>query len=384
MPLQIKRGTNDQRLTYTPAEGELVFVTDYVAEDVDPLWIGNAAGTLGGVSVSSAGGGGITELVSDTTPQLGGALDLNGFEINGIGDVDITGTIASTGAITSPSFVGDLKGSVFLDDSSTNAPLVDGISGDMYPTALRSISNKISVYGESDSAIVSVNVHGVDERGGVKFIRESDSDLSGTLTLPYGQLYFGRDDSNGAVDTAIIIGRGDGLYFGTDTGGDFTTADKYVVVKAGNVGIKNTFPAVELDVAGDANITGSLTAGAMLLSGSIIDTSDSSPITVTPGVTFSSDVTIQNDLVVSNTITVDTLEVTNFVTQGAGTPELSSDTAILLTAGTRVEVTQSPFKMASYTTAERDALSSQNGDMIYNTTTNKFQGYANSAWVDLH
>jgi hypothetical protein len=40
--------------------------------------------------------------------------------------------------------------------------------------------------------------------------------------------------------------------------------------------------------------------------------------------------------------------------------------------------------MASFTTAERDVLSAENGDMIYNTSTNKFQGYANGIWVDLH
>jgi len=38
----------------------------------------------------------------------------------------------------------------------------------------------------------------------------------------------------------------------------------------------------------------------------------------------------------------------------------------------------------SFTTTQRDALSPSNGDVIYNTTSNKFQGYANSAWVDFH
>lgn len=41
-------------------------------------------------------------------------------------------------------------------------------------------------------------------------------------------------------------------------------------------------------------------------------------------------------------------------------------------------------KFQSFTTTQRDALSSANGDVIYNTTTNKFQGYANSVWVDFH
>lgn len=125
--------------------------------------------------------------------------------------------------------------------------------------------------------------------------------------------------------------------------------------------------------------------GSFTFTGTVLDTSDSSGITVTPAVTFSSDVSIENSLTVTNKITVDTLEVANLITAPtAGTPEISSDGAILLTAATRVEVSSSPLKMASFTTAERDVLSAENGDMIYNTSTNKFQGYANGVWVDLH
>ena len=44
----------------------------------------------------------IGNVVEDTTPQLGGNLDLNSSDITGSGDINITGTIDASGAITTP------------------------------------------------------------------------------------------------------------------------------------------------------------------------------------------------------------------------------------------------------------------------------------------
>jgi hypothetical protein len=42
------------------------------------------------------------------------------------------------------------------------------------------------------------------------------------------------------------------------------------------------------------------------------------------------------------------------------------------------------LRLASFTDAQTSSLTAQNGDLIYNTTSNKFWGYANGAWVALH
>lgn len=116
------------------------------------------------------------------------------------------------------------------------------------------------------------------------------------------------------------------------------------------------------------------TVGNFIFLNSNVTTDDSSGITITPATTFSSDVTVQNDLVIQGSIQT--------INQGA--PELFSDSTILLNSVERVELAGGPLKMVNATTTQRDAFSAENGDVIYNTTTNKFQGYANGAWVDLH
>jgi len=62
----------------------------------------------------------ITNLVEDTTPQLGGNLDLNSNDITGTGNIDITGSVTVSGE-----FLGDLDGAVFVKVYNNTASTIN-------------------------------------------------------------------------------------------------------------------------------------------------------------------------------------------------------------------------------------------------------------------
>lgn len=92
MALRLRRGTDAERQLITPLQGELIYATD-----TKKLYVGDGA-TGGGVLVGPLDATD-TDLVNDTSPQLGGDLDLNGNNITGNGNININGTITATGNI---------------------------------------------------------------------------------------------------------------------------------------------------------------------------------------------------------------------------------------------------------------------------------------------
>jgi len=109
----------------------------------------------------SGGGGGLSDVVSDTTPQLGGNLDLNSKNITGTGNINITGvatvgltTVLETGILTHDLNVSGV--STFSSNVVITAPLsvqsTDGISLDSGANStIKKVNNDIALKSTSGS-----------------------------------------------------------------------------------------------------------------------------------------------------------------------------------------------------------------------------------------
>ena len=408
MALKLRRGTEANRTSITPAEGELIYITD-----TKKLYSGDGT-TAGGILVTGGGGASIPGIDDNTTAgavltlgdlviAIDADLSITGYEINGDGDIDITGNItasgAGTGIITASSFVGDvtgnitgnatgshsgtfdgdMKGSVFGDDSTV---LVDGVNSIINTPTITAPDNLF--IKKTGAGNFTQRVQANNGNASIRIESHGDGVMAGSgwgASLLFG--YSGSDtDGNSALSTVAFYAEEDLLYIGVDGTGALNAAGDYLTWDTsgatGNFGIGTFTPTQSLDVVGNAIISGSLTAGAVLLSGSNIDTSDSSAITITPAVVISSNLFVENDLTVSNIVYAE-----SFVSNSTGTPEITSAANLDLSAGNAVRITSSVLRLASFTTTERNALAGQNGDIIYNTTDNKFQGYENGAWANL-
>ena len=136
----VKLTTNE----FTATNGTSVVLTEgaFLGDQVQLISFNTTASGGGG------GGSGITDVVQDATPQLGGNLDLNSKIINGTGNIDYTGNFKASGIATATTFSGSGASLTNLNASALG-------SGTVPPTRLSGpYSNAIA-----GSATVASNVN---------------------------------------------------------------------------------------------------------------------------------------------------------------------------------------------------------------------------------
>jgi hypothetical protein len=225
-------------------------------ETLQPVSADNISDTLNLIS-----GAGLT-ITKDT------ATDTLTFSVNS--NLDIRGSVfaddstmlidATNGVLRGTligTVVGDLKGSIFGDDSTK---IVDAVENKVYAEFFGNLTGNVT--GNSSSATVSTTL--------------DITDTNGLTTVYYPT--FVENRTTGQTVRADID-----LSYRTDT---------------------NTLTVP--NIAG--NLTGSVTGNIFT---SLIDSSDSSAITVTPATIFSSDVTVENDLDVTQRLRVQGSRVIN-------------------------------------------------------------------------
>ena len=222
----LSEGTN---LYYTSARANSDFDTRLATKDTGDLSEGtNLYYTDARVQAVS-----INNVVEDTTPQLGGNLDLNSSDITGTGDINITGTITSSGNITGtlataaqPNITslgtltgltggtGDLNwdsGTLFVDSSANNVGI--GITN---PAEKLQVNGNVMI-GDDLTAGSFLDVIGAGAGDfGIRFGSEADRDakaaILGTTTTASLRFF-----TNGTNERLSIANNGD-ISFYDDTG----------------------------------------------------------------------------------------------------------------------------------------------------------------------
>jgi len=158
-----------------------------------------------------------------------------------------------------------------------------------------------------------------------------------------------------------------------------------------NVLLTNARIRAAISVTGNASYDSAngiitVTAGASGGGGGIANLIAGDNITIEPNNRISANVALASNinLTVGNIIITGNISANSFVSTGNGIPSIESDTNINLRANNAVVITNSVLRLRTFTNAQLANVIATNGDLIYNTSNNKFQGYANNVWVDLH
>ena len=361
----------------------------------------NSDGTTVGGTTAVAGT--IDSLLADTSPQLGGDLDLNSRNITGTGNINISGTITASGNIN----LGDGAGSDVL-------AIGGSIQGNMVPSFSHNYNLGASDVYWKEAWISQLNVDNQITAASIMAdIIAADSTVifnaaSGLLsaaqltgTLPAGVIPAAMASNITGNLTGNANGSHTGTFDGDMTGSVFADdstlvidgingnihsnkiiSDGTVVIdkeSAGSSFLKvngnNEYGALHLTTKG----AGDLSAGVGRIGQVIFSVEDESGISSYASITGSRDA-----MFLAHAADKDFGPSTKYVIWSNGKLGVGKDTEALATLEVAGDSIVSGYTLfGRITTTQRDALTAANGMVIYNSTDNKFQGRENGVWVNL-
>jgi hypothetical protein len=383
--LRLKRGTKTALQTtpgYIPAEGELVYTTDS-----KEVFVGDG-NTTGGIPVSVSTQnledlGNVQALAAQKDQILvyngsnwaatdNPQLDLRGNiyaddstllvdAING----QIVGPVNTSSIISSGNIVGDLVGDV---TGSVTGSVVGDTTGTHYGDVVGSVTGDLvgSVFADDSTQLLDAITGTVNGR----IVSETTITVRNPAAAPVNSILIQGLSADGATGPKI---RTEAHRSNLDTpdpvvGG--TTGDAMMDLHGfGWDGTQQTLGGqIKIAVDLDETVSNGIVPGRILL----IPQSTSGSVTAAQVLTWNSKGRLGLGINRPDTV----LHV-------VGDAKITTDLAVEGTA-TIEELDVGSYMMAARnTTAERDALTAMNGMMIYNTDTNKFQGYENGSWVNL-
>ena len=276
----------------TPVQGMIV-----VTANVYQGYIGSAWTAL-------AGSAGISAVADDTTPQLGGNLSLASFNIDGTGDINITGSVTASGNVTGAYIIGNGSQLTDVVASSVAAANVSGLANvattgayaDLSgtPTIPSATSDLTNDSGFIDLANLSVTTNAAsgdgslsyDNSTGVFTFTPADAGLADYGDANVATFLGSNFGSNvivttGNVTAANFIGEVTGNVSGSaataTTAGTVTTAAQPNITSVGtltSVTVTGNVAGGNLTTGGQVTATGNITGGNIIATGNIVGTTN--------------------------------------------------------------------------------------------------------------
>ena len=330
----------------------------------DNIALNTADGT---VTIAGAGGQNIGSLNSTSPTTV--YYDLNVVNNISGSNISASGGIYSTSDVTSKSgkFIGNDIDLIVQGAQDIRIGQVNGDGNGMQPSPLKLYVNQTS------SLILSPNL---------------SITASGTIIGPTAsfELYLG-DGSQltgvaSTVDSSSFAITGSDVIFANITSSGNISASGYLIGLISSSQVTATTGSfLQIDGLTDLNILGNLDLGGIGVPS--IESDSNLVLSASNGAVIIKDTLNVVNISASGVMTVNDFNIDGDVNLGgSGIPTIISDNNIILSASNGAVVIKNKLQLTLTSTGS--VSSPLNGDIVYDTGSHKFMGYANGSWVAFH